>query len=51
MFLLLNLMVRKNRGQLLLTKGDNNYDDDIMLYNGPRWIRDDQIVGRVQGYV
>jgi len=44
-------MVRKNRGQLLLTKGDNNYDDDIMLYNGPRWIRDDQIVGRVQGYV
>ena len=46
-----NLMVRKNRGQLLLTKGDNNYDDDIMLYNGPRWIRDDQIVGRVQGYV
>lgn len=46
-----NLVVRKNRGQLLLTKGDNNYDDDIMLYNGPRWIRDDQIVGRVQGYV
>lgn len=48
---LLTLMVRRNRGQLLLTKGDNNYDDDIMLYNGPRWIRDDQIVGRVQGYV
>lgn len=41
----------KNRGQLLLTKGDNNYDDDIMLYNGPRWIRDDQIVGRVQGFL
>lgn len=39
------------RGQLLLTKGDNNEDDDIMLYQGPRWIRDDQIVGRVQGFV
>ncbi|CCU98029.1 unnamed protein product [Malassezia sympodialis ATCC 42132] len=39
------------RGQLLLTKGDNNEDDDIMLYQGPRWIRDDQIVGRVQGFL
>ncbi|KAL4401504.1 Signal peptidase complex catalytic subunit [Malassezia pachydermatis] len=39
------------KGQLLLTKGDNNADDDIMLYKGPRWIRDDQIVGRVRGFV
>lgn len=39
------------QGQLLLTKGDNNSDDDIMLYNGPRWIRSDQIVGRVRGFV
>ena len=42
---------KKKHGQLLLTKGDNNHGDDIMLYKGPRWIRDDQIVGRVQGYV
>ncbi|KAI3627471.1 signal peptidase I [Malassezia furfur] len=40
-----------SHGQLLLTKGDNNLMDDIMLYNGARWLHSDQIVGRVVGYL
>ncbi|WFC98064.1 signal peptidase I [Malassezia yamatoensis] len=39
------------KGQLLLTKGDNNPMDDIMLYNGARWLHSDQIVGCVMGYL
>lgn len=34
-----------------MTKGDNNGQDDIMLYNGMRWLHSDQIVGRVMGYL
>lgn len=35
--------------QLILTKGDNNESDDIALYNGARWMRRSNMVGRVKG--
>lgn len=35
----------------ILTKGDNNPGDDIVLYRGPKWLRRDQIVGKVIGYI
>jgi hypothetical protein len=35
--------------QLLLTKGDNNYMDDIQLYQGLDWLERKHIVGKVQG--
>lgn len=35
--------------QLILTKGDNNDSDDVVLYGGPSWLRRSQIVGKVQG--
>lgn len=39
----------KNR---LLTKGDNNQVHDRGLYNrGQRWLKDEDLVGRVRGYV
>ena len=37
--------------QLLLTKGDNNYVDDIDLYQGLEWLERKHIVGKVRGYV
>lgn len=37
--------------QKLLTKGDNNYMDDIQLYQGLDWLERKHIVGKVQGYV
>jgi signal peptidase I len=37
--------------QLLLTKGDNNYVDDIELYQGLDWLEKKHIVGKVRGYV
>ena len=37
--------------QLLLTKGDNNYVDDIELYQGLEWLERKHIVGKVRGYV
>ncbi|PKI83130.1 Sec11p [Malassezia vespertilionis] len=39
------------RGQMLLTRGDNNKDDDVQLYGGQRWLYSDQVVGRVVGYI
>lgn len=36
--------------QLLLTKGDNNPIDDIMLYNGLDRLRREHIIGKVRGY-
>lgn len=39
----------RDNKQLLLTKGDNNQDDDIMLYNGKRWLSSEDVVGRVRG--
>ena len=35
--------------QRLLTKGDNNYVDDIELYQGLDWLERKHIVGKVRG--
>ncbi|WFD35684.1 signal peptidase I [Malassezia cuniculi] len=43
--------VENKNKQILLTKGDNNDDDDIVLYNGQRWLSSDDVIGRVRGYV
>jgi len=37
--------------QLLLTKGDNNYVDDIELYQGLEWLERKHIVGKVRGFM
>ncbi|GAA6061313.1 hypothetical protein JCM10212_005427 [Sporobolomyces blumeae] len=37
--------------QWLLTKGDNNPSDDVVLYNGMKHLKRSHIVGKVQGYV
>ena len=37
--------------QLMLTKGDNNYVDDIDLYQGLEWLERKHIIGKVRGYV
>ena len=37
--------------QLLLTKGDNNYLDDVELYQGLDWLERTHIVGKVRGCV
>ncbi|KAL7414789.1 putative signal peptidase [Mrakia frigida] len=37
--------------QLLLTKGDNNDADDIGLYNGAQWLKRDNVVGKVRGFL
>ncbi|EIW79723.1 hypothetical protein CONPUDRAFT_126149 [Coniophora puteana RWD-64-598 SS2] len=37
--------------QLLLTKGDNNYVDDIELYQGLDWLERKHIVGKVRGFL
>lgn len=35
--------------QLMLTKGDNNYVDDLELYQGLKWLERKHIVGKVRG--
>jgi signal peptidase len=42
---------RQVSNQLLLTKGDNNYVDDIELYQGLDWLERKHIVGKVRGSV
>ncbi|KAG7445618.1 uncharacterized protein BT62DRAFT_896234 [Guyanagaster necrorhizus] len=37
--------------QYLLTKGDNNYVDDIDLYQGLEWLERKHIVGKVRGFL
>ncbi len=37
--------------QLLLTKGDNNAQDDLALYGGPQWMKKRNVVGKVRGSV
>jgi len=37
--------------QLMLTKGDNNYVDDIDLYQGLEWLERKHIVGKVRGFL
>lgn len=39
----------RNTTQLLLTKGDNNDDHDVVLYNGLEWIERQHIIGKVRG--
>ncbi|EAL18381.1 hypothetical protein CNBJ3040 [Cryptococcus deneoformans B-3501A] len=40
-----------NTTQLLLTKGDNNPGDDVVLYNGLQWIERRHIIGKVRGFL
>ncbi|WOO83751.1 Signal peptidase complex catalytic subunit SEC11 [Vanrija pseudolonga] len=40
-----------NGSQLLLTKGDANPDNDIVLYEGPQWLESKQVVGKVRGFL
>jgi signal peptidase len=40
---------KKKDKQLLLTKGDNNYVDDLELYQGLQWLERKHIVGKVRG--
>lgn len=42
-------LISRNTTQLLLTKGDNNNADDVMLYNGMEWIERKHIIGKVRG--
>jgi len=37
--------------QLILTKGDNNYLDDVELYQGLDWLERKHIVGKVRGFL
>jgi len=37
--------------QLLLTKGDNNWTDDVELYQGLDWLERQHIVGKVRGFL
>ena len=41
--------VPRPENQLLLTKGDNNYLDDVELYQGLDWLERKHIVGKVRG--
>ncbi|KAI8869360.1 signal peptidase complex catalytic subunit SEC11C-like protein [Ramicandelaber brevisporus] len=42
----------KTGEQLIRTKGDNNNVDDRVMYpRGEQWIKQSDVVGRVQGYV
>ena len=36
--------------QKILTKGDNNSEDDIGLYRGREWLDREHIIGKVSGY-
>ncbi|RXK34809.1 signal peptidase I [Tremella mesenterica] len=40
-----------NTTQLLLTKGDNNPGDDLVLYGGMQWLEPKHIIGRVRGFL
>ncbi len=40
-----------SENQKLLTKGDNNYLDDVELYQGLDLLERNHIVGKVTGYV
>ena len=41
----------RNTTQLLLTKGDNNPQDDYILYKGIEYLEPKHIIGKVRGYV
>ncbi|KAJ3514300.1 hypothetical protein NLJ89_g2446 [Agrocybe chaxingu] len=37
--------------QFILTKGDNNPEDDIVLYKGMDWLQRKHVVGKVKGFM
>ncbi|KAG8981662.1 Signal peptidase complex catalytic subunit [Tulasnella sp. 427] len=37
--------------QKILTKGDNNFDDDLGLYNGREWLDREHLIGKVRGFI
>jgi len=37
--------------QKILTKGDNNGDDDLGLYNGREWLDREHLIGKVSGFM
>jgi len=37
--------------QKILTKGDNNGEDDLGLYNGREWLDREHIIGKVSGFM
>ena len=41
----------RNTTQLLLTKGDNNPQDDYILYKGIEYLEPKHIIGKVRGCV
>lgn len=43
------LTIPSNSTQTLLTKGDNNDVDDIIMYKGMQWLERRHIVGKVRG--
>ncbi|KAI8588682.1 hypothetical protein BDZ88DRAFT_396936 [Geranomyces variabilis] len=48
----LEIHAAQNGSQYMLTKGDNNPTDDRTLYNrGQMWIRQEDVVGKVQGFL
>ncbi|KAJ3155712.1 Signal peptidase complex catalytic subunit S11C [Geranomyces michiganensis] len=48
----LEIHAAQNGSQYMLTKGDNNQMDDRSLYNpGQMWIRQEDVVGKVQGFL
>lgn len=40
-----------NDERWMLTKGDNNGENDVGLYNGLKYLQRDHLIGRVNGYV
>merc|ERR1712093_237060 len=47
-------LVKTDQGvqdQYIMTKGDNNPQDDVSLYKGLKYLRRSNIAGKVQGYL
>ena len=42
---------RDGNDQFIRTKGDNNPVDDVGLYRGPKYLKREDMIGKVQGYV
>lgn len=42
---------RDGNDQSIRTKGDNNPVDDVGLYRGPKYLKREDMIGKVQGYV
>jgi len=45
------MLMGRNTTQLLLTKGDNNPQDDFTLYRGIEYLERKHIIGKVRGSV